>query len=63
MNRILTNIQNEPILVTTLVGAGAVLLVQLGFDVPKSLANAISGVIVATAALFGRSRVSPSVEH
>lgn len=55
----LDRIRNEPILVTTLVSALCVLGVQLGLPISDGLANALSGVIVAGAALFGRSKVTP----
>lgn len=58
----LDKIKNEPVLVTTVVSALLVVLVQLGVPVSDGLADAISGLIVAAAALFARSKVTPAVD-
>lgn len=62
IQNILAKIKAEPVLARTLVGAAAVLLVQCGVPFPDKLADAISGLIVAVAALSTRAKVSP-VEH
>ena len=56
----LDKIRNEPVLVTTLVGAVLVLAVQLGAPISDDLANAISAVVVAGLAFFARSKVTPA---
>lgn len=55
----LDRIKQEPTLVTTLVGAAIVLLVQVGVPISDELANAITGLVVAALALFLRSKVTP----
>lgn len=60
---LLTTIKNEPVVLTTLVTAVLVLLVQAGVPVSDGLGDAISGVIVAAAALFARSQVSPVIKR
>jgi hypothetical protein len=57
---LLYSIKAEPVLATTLVTSALVLLVQLGVPVSDGLGDALSGVLVAAAALFARSRVSPT---
>lgn len=55
----LEKIRNEPALVTTLVGALLVLLVQAGLPISDGLATAITTVVVALLAFVVRSRVTP----
>lgn len=60
MARILDRLRNEPVLVTTLIGALLVLLVQAGLPISDELQNAITGVVVAALALFARANVTPT---
>ena len=59
MNSIIERLLNNPVLVSTFVGAVLVLLVQAKVPISDGLANAISGVIVAGFAIFARSQVVP----
>lgn len=58
MNAIKNLWAQEPVLITTLVGAVLGLLVTFGIDLPAGLATAIDGVIVAIGAIIARSQVS-----
>ncbi len=59
MKALLDRLRDEPVLVTTLVGAVVVLLVQLKVPISDGLADAITGVVVAGLALFARTQVTP----
>lgn len=59
MNAILARIQNEPVLLTTLVGAVISLLVVFGVPITEEQKTAIVLVVTALCALFARSQVSP----
>ncbi len=52
-------ISNEPVLVTTLIGAVIALLVAFGLNVTDDQKVAIIGVVAAVLALFARSKVTP----
>ena len=56
----LDRLRNEPVLVTTLVGAVLVLLVQAGLPISEGLQNAITGVVVAVLAVVARANVTPT---
>lgn len=56
---LLNKINAEPVLVRTVIATASVILVQFGISVPDSVANAISGLIVAVAALSARAKVAP----
>ena len=55
-----TRIQNEPVLVTTLVGAVIGLAVVFGVPITDDQKTAIVLVVTAVLALFARSQVSPA---
>ena len=55
----LDRLRNEPVLVTTLVGALLVLLVQFGVPLSDGQADAITALVIAVLAVFARSKVSP----
>jgi hypothetical protein len=57
---IIARIQDEPVVVTTLVGAVISLLVVFGVPISDDQKTAIVGVIVAVLALFARSQVTPA---
>lgn len=59
MNTILDKIRNEPVVISTLVSALLVLLVQFKVPISDGQANAISVAVVAALALFARSQVTP----
>lgn len=52
-------IQGEPILLTGLASAIILLAVTFGASLTDAQQGAIIGVVVAVAAFFGRSKVSP----
>lgn len=55
----LDRIRNEPVLVTTLIGALVTLLVQAGLPISDGLANAITAFVIAALAILARSKVTP----
>lgn len=56
----LEKIKREPVLVTTFCTSVAVVLVQFGVPVNDGVADAVSAAIIAGAALFTRSKVTPA---
>lgn len=60
MKSILDRLRNEPVLVSTLLATGLVLLAQAGVPISDGLANAISAFVIAAFAIFARSQVSPA---
>lgn len=59
MNSIIERLRNNPVLVSTFVGAVLVVLVQAGLPISDGLANAITTLVVAGFAIFARSQVVP----
>ncbi|HET7736137.1 MAG TPA: hypothetical protein VFK52_09205 [Nocardioidaceae bacterium] len=55
----LDRLTREPVLVTTLVGAVLVLLIQFGVPISDGQADAVTAVVVAFLAFVARSKVSP----
>ncbi len=55
----LDKIKNEPILLTGLASAIVLLVVNFGVSLSDAQQGAIIGVVIAIAAFFGRSKVSP----
>lgn len=56
----LDRLRDEPVLLTTVVGAVLVLLVQFGVPISDGQADAVTAVLVAVLAVFARSKVSPA---
>lgn len=60
LNQIITRVRNEPVLVTTLVGAVLGLLVAFGVDLSETQTTAIIAVVVAVLAFVARQKVTPA---
>lgn len=60
LGALLARIQNEPVLVTTLVGALLSLLVVFGVPITDQQKAAIVVLLTAVLALFARSQVTPA---
>ena len=60
MAAIIARIQNEPVLVTTLVGSVLGLLIVFGVPITPEQKTAIVLVFTAVLAIFARSQVSPA---
>jgi hypothetical protein len=56
---ILDKIANEPVVVTTIIGAVLSLLIVFGVPISDEQKLAILGVVTAVLALFARSQVTP----
>lgn len=56
----LDRIANEPVLVTTLIGAIVTALCQFGLPINEGHADAINAVVIALLAVYARSRVTPT---
>jgi uncharacterized membrane protein len=61
MNAIIARIQNEPVLVTTLVGAVLGLLIVFGVPINDEQKTAVVLLATALLAIFARSQVTPYV--
>lgn len=59
MNEIIDRLRNEPVLVTTFVGALLSLLVVFGVPITDEQKLAIVALLTAVLAVFARSQVSP----
>lgn len=59
MSAIIARIQNEPVLVTTLVGAVLNLVIAFGIHIDDTQKTAILVLIDAGLAIFARSQVTP----
>ena len=59
LSAILARIQNEPVVVTTLVGAVIALFVAYGVGISPDQKTAIIALVTAVLALFARSQVTP----
>ena len=57
---LVARIQNEPVLVTTFIGAVLELLIAFNVRVDDSQKAAILAVVAAVLALFARGRVTPT---
>ena len=53
-------IRNEPVLLTTLVGALLTVAIQFGIPISDTQANALNVLVVAGLAVFARSKVTPT---
>lgn len=60
MNAIIARIQDEPVLVTTLVGAAIGLAVVFGAPISDDQKTAIVVTVTALLAIFARSKVTPA---
>ena len=60
MGELFAKIKNEPVLVSTLVGAVVSLLVAFGVDISADQKTAVIGCVAAALALFARSQVTPN---
>jgi hypothetical protein len=59
MNKLLTLIRREPVLLVTLVGATLAAAVTFGAPITAPEKTAVDGVLVALAAVITRSQVTP----
>lgn len=60
MNNLIERIKDEPVLVTTLVGAILNLIVAFGFSLTEAQEGGILAVTVAILAFVARSKVRPT---
>lgn len=60
MNRLIDRIKDEPVLLTTLVGALINLAVQFGLTLTEGQENGILAVTVAVLAFVARAKVRPT---